>query len=107
MNEETNKKPEWLTKLIDDVREASRAFKSEKEWPEAWLYLGEYGDDTDWYDWDETLLGLPVYHCPAWLRHSGCDGEHQRILPLWRGDVSGKGSVIREFQCRLAHSGDY
>lgn len=102
-------KPNWLLELTEDVREASKAFPANK-WPDAWLYLGNspFNDaDKDWYDWDEPLLGLPVYHCPAFLQHSGYDGEHQKIVPLWRGDVSDKDLIICEFQCRLAKSGDY
>ena len=103
------KKPDWLEKLTEDVREASKAFG--KDWPDAWLYLGhDFGNDAadaDWYDWPEPLLGLPVLHCPAWLRHSGHDGEHQHILPLWTGDVSDKSKVIREFEARIEKSGDF
>lgn len=102
-------RPCWLVALIEDIREASKAFPSDG-WPDAWLYLGgsESNDiDKDWYDWHEPLLGLPVYHCPAWLRHSGYEGEHQHILPLWHGDVSDKNAIIREFECRLARSGDF
>lgn len=101
--------PEWRRRLVDEVREASRAFKTDADWPDAWLYLGHEPNcaDNDWYDWDEGLFGLPVYHCPAWLTHSGHDGEHQHILPLWHGNVSDKSGVIREFCARLAASGDY
>jgi len=104
----TNQKPQWLIDLTEEVREASKAFKG--NWPDAWIYLGENEGnfpDNDWYDCDEDLLGIPVYHCPAWLKHSGCDGEHQKILPLWKEDVSNKLEIIREFECRLAKSGDY
>lgn len=100
--------PSWLIELTEEVREASKAFKN--EWPDAWLYLGdsESNDaEKDWYDWNEDLLGLPVFHCPAWIRHSGYDGEHQKILPVWKGDVSDKSGIIREFECRLAKSGDF
>jgi hypothetical protein len=102
------KKPEWLIELTEDVRRASMAFDG--DWPDAWIYLGESedtGQDEDWHDWDEPLLGLPVYHCPSWLRHQGHDGMHQKILPLWEGDVSCKSAIIREFECRLADSGDF
>jgi len=102
------KKPDWLEELTNDVREASKAFG--KYWPDAWLYLGNDSgspEDGGWYDWPDPLLGLPVLHCPAWLRHSGHDGEHQRILPLWKGDVSGKTKMIREFEARLEKSGDF
>tara|TARA_R110000822_G_scaffold128_2_gene566 strand:- start:292 stop:675 length:384 start_codon:yes stop_codon:yes gene_type:complete len=101
-------RPSWLSELTEEVREASKAFKN--EWPDAWLYLGysESNDaEKDWYDWSEDLLGLPVFHCPAWLKHSGYDGEHQKILPVWKGDVSNKSGIIREFECRLAKSGDF
>lgn len=104
----TKPRPQWLIDLTEDVREASKAFKG--NWPDAWLYLGKIEGnepEKDWYDWPEDLLGIPVYHCPAWLMHSGYDGEHQKILPLWKEDVSDKRSVIREFECRLANSGDY
>ncbi len=99
----------WLAILREDVRIASKAFKKD-DWPNAWLYLGDtpFNDpDKDWYDCDEPLLGLPVYHCPAFLGHSGYDGEHQMLVPLWLGDVSDKREVIKEFECRLAKSGDY
>lgn len=101
--------PEWELKLIEDVREASKAFNL-NDWPDAWLYLGHdwgHDPDNDWYDSDRKLLDLPVYHCPATLQHSGYDGEHQHIIPLWKGDVSTKQKVIREFQMRLAKSGDF
>jgi len=101
-------RPLWLMALTEEVREASKAFKD--DWPAAWIFLGDSESNDsgkDWYDWPEPLLGLPVYHCPAFLRHSGYDGEHQRILPLWKGDVSGKSGIIREFECRLAKSGDF
>ena len=97
-------RPDWLLELTKNVRRASRAFKTEKDWPDAWLMLG---GDEDWYDCDVPLLDRPVYHSPAWLTHSGYDGEHQRIVPLWYGDVSDKGRVQREFECRLADSGDF
>ena len=100
-------RPSWLIQLTEELREASKAFKND-EWPDAWLYLGDAeGNDADWYDWPDDLLGLPVHHCPAWLKHSGYDGEHQKILPVWKGDVSNKGKIIREFECRLAQSGDF
>jgi hypothetical protein len=103
-----NSKPDWLMKLIEDVREASLAFHG-KKFPDAWLYTGkdEGSEHEDWYDWDEPLLGLPVYHTPAWVKHSGYDGEHQHIIPLWLGDVSNKKDMMREFECRLAKSGDF
>ena len=108
-SDEVKGRPSWLIELTEEVRSASKAFKND-EWPDAWLYLGysESNDaEKDWYDWSEDLLGLPVFHCPAWLKHSGYDGEHQKILPMWSGDVSNKSGVIREFECRLAKSGDF
>lgn len=96
--------PQWHKDLSDELREACKAFTG-KQFPDAWLYLGE--NEEDWYDSDALLLGLPVYHCPAFLTHSGHDGEQQKIIPLWHGDVSGKYAMIREFECRLAKSGDY
>jgi hypothetical protein len=99
--------PEWLRTLIDDVREASKAFPDER-WPDAWLFIGEQPvNPEEWYDWDQPLLGRPVFHSPAWITHSGYDGNHQKIVPLWYGDVSDLKSVIREFECRLAKSGDF
>lgn len=99
--------PDWLRSLRERVRIASRAFPTEDDWPDAWLYLGNCGDNEKWYDWDQPLLGRPVYHSPAWLQHCGYDGQHQEIVPLWSGDVFGRESAIREFQCRLAESGDF
>ncbi len=96
--------PQWHRDLSGELREACKAFTG-RQFPDAWLYLGE--NEEDWYDWDAPLLGLPVYHCPAFLAHSGYDGEHQRIVPIWKGDVSGKRDMAREFECRLAKSGDY
>ena len=103
-------KPDWLLQLTEDVRRASKAFRTEADWPDAWLMLGEGlpgASAEQWYDWDEPLLGLPVYHAPAWLTHSGYDGEHQVIIPLWKEDVSNKAAIQREFECRLADSGDF
>jgi hypothetical protein len=99
-----SEKPKWLLNLTEEVRRASLCFSQDK-FPNAWLYLGESEDD--WYDWPETLLGLPVFHCKSFLTHSGYDGEHQKIVPLWYGDVSDKDKVVREFECRLANSGDF
>lgn len=105
MKDNEKQKPKWLETLIEDVREASKAFCYDK-WPDAWLYIGE-GEEEDWYDWDAPLFGLPVYHSPAYLHHSGYNGEQQRIIPIWIGDVSGKKAIQHEFECRLAKSGDY
>lgn len=107
----TNTKiPQWLAELRADVQEASKAFENDN-WPDAWLYIGSTpwgGSDTaDWYDWSDPLLGLPVYHTPARIKHSGYDGEQQRIIPLWFGDVSNKAKTMREFELRLAKSGDF
>lgn len=102
--------PVWLHQLINNVRRASQAFKSDSDWPDAWLFLGEGppGASTEeWYDWPQPLLGRPVFHSPAWLTHSGYDGDHQSIIPLWYGDVSNKSGIQREFECRLADSGDF
>jgi hypothetical protein len=93
--------PDWLRELTEQVRKASKCL--EDDWPQAWLYLGsEPGTPEDWYDWPEPLLGLPVYHSPAWLTHSGRSGEHQRIIPLWNGDCSVRKDVIRQFERGLA-----
>lgn len=102
--------PVWLRQLMDNVRRASKAFKTDADWPDAWLMLGDGPPGTaamDWYDWTEPLLGRPVFHSPAWLQHSGYDGDHQMIVPLWFGDIGDKGSIQREFECRLAGSGDF
>ena len=99
-----NQQPQWHKDLSDELREACKAFVG-KQSPDAWLYLGT--DSEDWYDSDALLLGIPVYHCSASLQHFGYDGEPQKIVPLWKGDVSGKRAMIREFECRLAKSGDY
>lgn len=100
-------RPEWLEKLTEEVRDASKAFP-ENGWPDAWLFLGESESNSEeWYDWDEPLLGLPVYHHGTWLSHSGYDGEHQKIVPLWKGDTSNKQMIMREFYCRIAKSGDF
>ena len=98
---------QFLKLFRDDVREACRAFKESTDWPQAWLMLD--GDDSDeWYDCEE-LLGLPVYRTRASLTHSGHDGEPQAVIPLWLGDVSSSkyAEMRREFEARLAKSGDF
>lgn len=94
---------EKMVQLKEDVREASKAFPPH-EWPNAWLFLGDA--EMEWYD-SNLLLGLPVYHSPAFLKHSGHDGEPAKVVPLWDEDVSGKDLVVREFFARLAKSGDF
>jgi hypothetical protein len=97
----------WLRNFRDDVREACKAFKEAADWPKAWLLLdGEEPDE--WYE-PEDLLGLPVYRTRAHLEHSGHDGEHQTVIPLWLGDVSNANyaTMRREFEARLAKSGDF
>lgn len=93
----------WHRDLWERVRRASVGLQ--KNWPDAWLFLGD--DTLPWYDSDLLLLGLPVFQTPATLKHSGHDGEPQLIVPLWMNDPSNKVSLIREFEARLAESGDY
>jgi hypothetical protein len=97
----------WLRNFRADVREACKAFPTQADWPQAWLLLdGEEPDE--WYDCEE-LLGLPVYRTRAYLTHSGHDGEQQPVIPLWLGDVSSVKyyDMRREFEARLAKSGDF
>ena len=92
---------QWLRVLRDQVQHAATGM--ENDWPDGWLYLGK-SDDTndDWFDGIE-LLGLPVYHCPALLTHSGPSGESQIILPIWRGEPTpGRWAAMHTFEKRLA-----
>lgn len=97
---------QWLNQFRHDVRMACRAFREPTDWPQAWLMLD--GDSDEWYDAEE-LLGLPVYRTRASLTHCGHDGEPQAVIPLWLGDVSGSryAEMRREFEARLAKSGDF
>jgi hypothetical protein len=92
--------------LEQELHFACIAFDN-KNFLDAWLYLGLEGKDDDWFDHDNSLFGRPIYHTPYFLKHSGHDGEQQRIIPLWFGDVSTKLDLKREFESRLANSGDY
>jgi hypothetical protein len=93
--------PDWLIELTEQVRYASKCLVS--DWPDAWLYLGsEPGGGEDFYDSQDTLFELPVYHSPAWLQHSGRSGEHQKIVPLWFGDCSNRKEIMRRFERLLA-----
>lgn len=93
--------------VVQELREACKAFKDSKDWPDAWLYLGE--DDDDWYDSTELLMERPVFHMSEHQspRPLGFDGERQWIIPIWRGDTSTKNAIAREFSLRLAQSGDF
>ena len=95
----------WLKELTERVREASKAFKRPEDWPDAWLYFGKNVGE-DWYDCDQPLLGRPVFH-GVLVSASGYNGEQPEIVPLWTGDTSTRCGVQREFQCRMAGSGDF
>jgi hypothetical protein len=96
---------EWVREFTDKVRDACNAFTPD-DFPVAWLMLGQ--KQTQWYQ-EGTLLNRPVFRSPARLSHYGPDGEGQVITPLWLGDVSGAKftKMRREFEARLAKSGDY
>lgn len=96
-----------LESFITDVRDACKAFKTREDWPQGWLLID--GGEDEWYDVGDNLFGIPVFRTPARLTHSGHDGEGQVIIPLWPGDVSGDKfwKMRREFEARLAKSGDY
>lgn len=98
---------QWLNEFEDAVREACKAFP-DADRPHAWLIFDPDDEDENWYEPDE-LCGLPVYRTPARLTHSGYDGEHQTVIPLWLGDVSRAkyDKMRREFEARLAKSGDF
>lgn len=98
-----------LDQFRADVREACKAFPTPGDFPQAWLMLDGCGDNGGfWYEYEE-LFGLPVYRTRASLTHSGHDGEHQTVIPLWVGDVSSDkyDKMRREFEARLAKSGDF
>lgn len=98
---------QWMRDFSDNVREACKAFKRQEDWPKAWLLL-DNDEEHCWYDREE-LLGFPVYRSNATLTHSGHDGEGQAVIPLWIGDVSHDKyrMMRREFEARLARSGDF
>ena len=105
----SEKYQQQLDQFRSDVREACKAFPTVGDFPHAWLMLdGNGSDDEFWYEYEE-LFGLPVYRTRASLTHSGHDGEHQTVIPLWLGDVSRAkyDTMRREFEARLAKSGDF
>ena len=96
-----NDKDQWLRVLRTQVQYAAAGM--ENDWPDGWLYLGKSNDtNDDWFDGLE-LLGLPVYHCPAFLTHGGPSGESQHILPIWTGEpTQERWRLMRDFEKRLA-----
>lgn len=96
-----------LRDFREDMREACKAFKTPADFPHAWLMLDREIDE--WHDVGDEFFGIPVYRTPAWLTHCGHDGEHQTVIPLWFGDVSNANyaTMRREFEARLAKSGDF
>lgn len=104
----SEKSKRQLDQFRADVREACKAFPTPADFPQAWLMLDGGDDGEYWYEYEE-LFGIPVYRTPARLTHSGHDGEPQTVIPLWLGDVSSNKhyNMRREFEARLAKSGDF
>ena len=98
-----------LESFLADVRDACKAFKTREDWPKGWLLID--GGEEEWYDVGESLFGIPVFRTPARLTHSGHDGEGQVIIPLWQKEISDQdpkfARIRREFEARLAKSGDF
>ena len=103
----TTETKNWLDAFREDMREACKAFPTPADFPHAWLMLDN--EMEDWHDVGEEFFGIPVYRTPCHLTHSGHDGEHQTVIPLWLGgEMPTKHCEMRrEFEARLAKSGDF
>lgn len=93
--------PKWLRDIQEVARPAMVAFRHEP--PDGFLFQD---DGERWFDWPD-LFGIPVYNVRFstwWVTGD----EDVPLLPIWKGELTNaRESMIREFQCRYAKTGDF